>query len=482
MSAYSWQRDGLVPAAGALAEALCLYAWLALGPLFLNVLDPIAKLPTPSFSFGWVWLLLAAPVLADRLMDVAAPRSVALRRWTLAVLAFALFALFILSQALPGTRLPDWRTAGDVLFPWAVEPASIAGHIAIYWLTGVVLLGRGLWLAASEPDSGGARGWFSGWLIALFTLCLVSSAGGAPHAAYWGLGSITALYFCVGLTWLTLVRRFELQEDALLPPNPRFNWSWLAVMLTGAAAMLAVAALLTSLEGVVRASGAAIGPAIMLLWPILGAIVVWPAHVMWFDLIQPLLGLLPRDLLLAAASDQPDVTPTPTPTGHAATPMAVPPHLGEWALLIVVLACIVALLRWRVASSREPRPASQPQAQLALWSWRTFFSRLAGFLGTLPPAGNAEHGERPSAPERGMSVRLVYRAVLRWCQERHRPRPAGATPLEFEGELRQMLPPDLAERLTATYVHIRYGGELEDPAAAEQLLDAWQAARDKPRV
>jgi hypothetical protein len=45
-----------------------------------------------------------------------------------------------------------------------------------------------------------------------------------------------------------------------------------------------------------------------------------------------------------------------------------------------------------------------------------------------------------------------------------------------------MLPPDLAERLTATYVHIRYGGELEDPAAAEQLLDAWQAARDKPRV
>ena len=162
--------------------------------------------------------------------------------------------------------------------------------------------------------------------------------------------------------------------------------------------------------------------------------------------------------------------------------MLLPPHLGEWTLLVIIVGCIVALFRWRVASAREPRPAAQPQELVTLWSWRTFFSRLAGFLGTPPVPRRTPLREPAFQPERSLSVRVVYGAVMRWCQERHRPRPAGATPLEFEGELRQLLPPELAQQLTRTYVHVRYAGEPEDPTAAEQLLDAWQAARDKPRL
>jgi hypothetical protein len=252
-------------------------------------------------------------------------------------------------------------------------------------------------------------------------------------------------------------------------------------MLTGGAAMLAIAAALTSLQSAVRASGAAVGPAIMLLWPILGAIVVWPAHVMWFDIIQPLLALLPRDLLVATASDQPEAIPTPAPGPHDVPPISLPPHIGEWTLLIVAVACIVALFRWRVASAREPRPSPAPRAQVALWSWRTFLARLTSFLSPAPSELDYAPPETADSGPSGLSVRVVYRGVLRWCQERHRPRPAGATPLEFESELGQLLPPELAQRLTRTYVDIRYANQPEDPATAEQLLEAWQAARDKPR-
>jgi len=476
LSAYNWLRDGLIPAAGALAEALCLFAWLALAPILIDALDPLAQLPAPPFNFGWVWLLLAAPPLAGRLLDVAVPRHTA-RRWSLAGLSFVLFALFIQTQALGSAHVPDWRTAGDVLFPWAVEPAAMASHVAIYWFSAVLLLARGLWLAASEYDSGAARGWFVGWLLALFVLCLLSSAGGAPTSSLAALGLIAAVYFSVGLAWLTLVRRMEMEEDAFLRPGAQFTWTWLAIMLTGAVAMLAVAAALTGLQGAVRASARAIIPAVMLLWPILGAVVVWPAHVMWFDVIQPLLSLLPRDLLMAVANDQPEAIPTPAPGQLNVPPMALPPHLAEWTLLVVIVVCIVALFRWRVAAVRDARPPAAPQVHVALWSWRSFLARLVQLL-SAAPAVSAPKAKQPPAQERApMSVRLVYRAVLLWCQDRHRPRPAGATPLEFEGELGQLLTPELAQQLTRTYVRIRYANQPEDPASAEQLLEAWRAAR-----
>jgi hypothetical protein len=71
-------------------------------------------------------------------------------------------------------------------------------------------------------------------------------------------------------------------------------------------------------------------------------------------------------------------------------------------------------------------------------------------------------------------VRGLYRTVLQLCREQGRPRRPDETPGEFEPTLAQIVPPDLARRVTAAYVKVRYGRVSLPAGETESLIDRWE--------
>jgi hypothetical protein len=70
--------------------------------------------------------------------------------------------------------------------------------------------------------------------------------------------------------------------------------------------------------------------------------------------------------------------------------------------------------------------------------------------------------------------------VLRWSRAHGRPRLLFETPSEFEPALRERLPGQLGEHLTAAYTRSRYADAPPSEAEVDELLQAWNEATERP--
>lgn len=344
------------------------------------------------------------------------------------------------------------------------DTAEAAGPTAIYGIAFLVAAwGRGIMLSQEWLERPQALRSFTLGLAAL-VLGLLAGQGtraqGAVNAA-----SIPMVAF--GLLTLALIHLREARPDgagALRGP-------WLFI----SAGTIAVLALAGAAIGVLP-----LGPAGWLydhaIQPVLAAMLVVIVWIM-IAIAYPFAWLIAQ--FLAAFVGQTNVQP-PKPAdvsqddtsrllqhgthGGAATLFVVLFKL----LFVLLLVALISYLAYRLFY-RLHRAPGEGEEREALEHEGSLRADLLSLLGSLLPrrAGGDVRGE-PELPAELLRVRRVYLHTLDRARERGHPRPAAATPDEFEPELAQALPSGTAEGVTRAFVAARYG---RVPPSAERMRE-----------
>ncbi|MBV8087926.1 MAG: hypothetical protein JO247_24205, partial [Chloroflexi bacterium] len=250
---YNWLRDGLIPGESALIESLWLFAWLTFGPRFYFFLDRQAGLSSPGWAFPAIVLAIAAPALAGRWLEYRHPHNYNRRRWLLAVAVLLTFALFVKTQGVPNRSALDWRWLVDVVFPWAgVEPAKNFGLLAVTWFGGLLLVARGVWLANSDLDEQEATRWFLTGLGAFLLLVGLMLFWEWDLVLELQVGALLAAYFCVGLSWLGLIKQQEIEERVYGRVLSRLRVSWLALFGAVSLGIFGLGVAVAAVQGYIR--------------------------------------------------------------------------------------------------------------------------------------------------------------------------------------------------------------------------------------
>ncbi|HEU0169045.1 MAG TPA: DUF4129 domain-containing protein [Chloroflexota bacterium] len=482
--AYNWLRDALIPGESALIESLWLFAWLTFGPKFYFFLDRQSKITSPNWSLLAIVFAIAAPALAGRWLEFRYPREFNRRRWLLTAAVAVVFALFVKTQGVPQRSILDWRWLVDVVFPWiGVEPSKSMNLLSVTWFGGILLVARGVWLATSEIDEESATRWFLGGLAAFLLLIGLMVFWQWELTLQVEIGALLAAYFCIGLSWLGLIKQQEIEERVYGRALSRLRVSWLALFGAISLSIFGLGVAVAAIQGYIRGGAGEVAqdsaPIAGGIWNAIGVAQVAFLHAI-FRFLAFIFQFLPAswlDLLRQASGDS-TTTQDPNPSQLGGPALPLPPHIQETIIGILLLVALYFILR-RI---RYVRLAARDETdeQSSLWSWDLLLSQIQD----LSPkrrtrrAGRARARRSPSAPAPAAHpVRALYQDVLRWSRDRNRAKAASATPHEFAPELEHLLPQELAAEITAAYVNVRYAEEDLDVSRAEQLRSAWQAQR-----
>jgi hypothetical protein len=481
---YTWLRDALIPGENALLDAICIYPWIGLA------LASTRSTAHIRFPFLWIVGLIAVPALGGRWLERRLSRRLIFRRLALLLLGASLFLLFVGTQSRPGGSVATMRWWGEVLWPWAAATAAGRQDLVVFgWLVACTLLARGVWLAETEVSGDAAFRWFLGGLAAFLLLFVVLTH--APPVAYssdqrW-LGTLLVLYFFLGVGWVALVQRRQVEEQTFRRSSDRVGQVWL-ILLTAIGGAIALVAVLATVLGLLI-----LHPleqlAIFLLdgiWQVM----VWIADAALFLLhgILSLLSLLPH------GSSRPGIgragaSPPPQSPSEPILPWLAPALavliviLGVPAVLCGMVLTLYLAARLVLSGTRTPEGSAGEEESVSPWSWRLFLAQLQGLVRSLAGMWRPWHVRiqipGPTSPDHGPfpapgSVRGLYRSMLRLCREQGRRRRRDETPSEFESTLAQIVPPDLARRVTAAYVKVRYGRVSLPADETASLLDRWE--------
>ncbi len=467
MTGFNWQREALLPALGALLEALWIWGLLTFGPALIDSIDAFAALPSRPVNLAWLWLLLGGPAVAGRWLDARYPGRATLHRWLLAATIALLWLAYVQSQVTAGTALPDWELLARSLWPWA-----FAGAEGSPWVIGLLVLLRAIWRAALEFNDDGSTGWFIAGLVAILAMTLLM-AGSTPEPGLQAkVGVLLCTYFCVGLIWLALSHRLTLEERTFGQLRATFSPAFGGTLLMASLAMIFVAGLVAALQAFALQGILALGPVAHAAWPVLGEVVLAPARFVWFFVLVPLVGLLPPSWLRPSA-DQ--AAPDQGPPGRGGEPAMIDLPIFQltiaWLVIVGAVVVVVAILLWREREHRQRGAMAWTRGGWQLWSVN---DTVAGLRARLT-GGPALVRQQPSDDADGHTIRRLYQALLRWCGEHGHARLDSATPLEFQQELGSALSDDLAARVTRAYVDVRYADHPDVPEVAGQLLADWKA-------
>lgn len=443
---YNWPRDGLIPAIDAVLESLWLY------PLFSFFLATGDSGPGQRYPLLWIATLILTPTLIGRFLDRSywGPRW--LQQYGLSALVIGLFVAFMV-------------------------PFHAVG---VAWLAGAVLLGRGVWLALGDTTAQSAAGWFlagfAAFLALLAALIVAQVNGFETDRAQ--VGPLLAAYLLIGLGWIALVRKYEMEEQTFRQRSKQVDGAWVALLAVMSAIMVGAVALVSfSGSGVLLALLGVIATGIGLIWQAglyvaanwLGPALAWLFSFFRFGGARtsspgPLFGRRPPvgrnlDQIILAWLQQ---------------------HLPVPVLLALLLSMFAVLLSvWLAMRLRMWRNEAEEEERSSIWSWRLFWSQIRQMLGHLRPTfgtGSAARSRGPQALPQVSSIRQLYAAVLRWCGGRERPRHLAVTPLEFEPALGEEADAVLAHDLTAAYVQTRYAEAELPPEEADKLRKRWESA------
>ncbi|MBV8086445.1 MAG: DUF4129 domain-containing protein [Chloroflexi bacterium] len=482
--AYNWLRDALIPGESALIESLWLFAWLTFGPKFYFFLDRQSKITSPNWSLLAIVFAIAAPALAGRWLEFRFPHQFNRRRWLLTAAVVVVFALFVKTQGVPQRSIVDWRWLVDVVFPWiGVEPSKAMDLLSVTWFGGILLVARGVWLATSDIEEESATRWFLGGLAAFLLLIGLMVFWQWELTLQLEIGALLAAYFCIGLSWLGLIKQQEIEERVYGRALSRLRLSWLALFGAISLGIFGLGVAVAAMQGYIRGGAGEVAqdsaPIAGGIWHAIGVAQIAFLHGI-FRFLAFIFHFLPAswlDLLTQAAGDS-STSQDPNPSQLDGPALPFPPHIQETLIGILLLIALYFIIR-RVRNVRLATRDETDQ-QSSLWSWRLLVSQLQD----LSPRRRARRPRPPranrsaSAPAPAVHpVRALYQDVLRWSRDRNRARPAAATPHEFAPELEHLLPQELAAKLTSAYVNVRYAEDDLDRAEADKLRSAWQSQR-----
>lgn len=159
--------------------------------------------------------------------------------------------------------------------------------------------------------------------------------------------------------------------------------------------------------------------------------------------------------------------------------------MGGVILLAIVLLIIFSLRRRRKARRKkaptaEPTPFQIRTASLSIFrSLLAFFPRLARQLWLWLKSLLRKWRRRPTPSEEALiSIRALYRNLLRWASKQGLARLPWQTPLEHLALLEERFPQrqDSLKRFTEAYLAARYGRGSVSPEEFESAREAWRRA------
>ncbi|HZQ37709.1 MAG TPA: DUF4129 domain-containing protein [Dehalococcoidia bacterium] len=361
-----------------------------------------------------------------------------------------------------------WPPGWPGLFRFLGNPgdtAQAAGATAVYGIAFLIVAwGRGIILSQVRLERPQALRSFTVGLGALVLGLLAgqgSRAQGAVNAA-----SIPLVAF--SLLTLALLHLREARPDG----TSALRGPWLLIS-AGTIAMLALA-------------GAAIGvlPLGPAGWfydhaiePVLAAalvVIIWIVIVIAYPFAWLIAEFLAN--VVGQAKFQPP-KPANVTQEDAAQQLKNGAHGGASALLIVLFKLVVVLLVVVLISYlayrlfyRLHRAPAEGEEREALEHEGSLRADLLSLLGSLLPRRGAKASPaEPELPDELLRVRRLYLHALDRAQEHGHPRPAAATPDEFEPELAQALAGDTAAAATRAFVAARYGRIAPDRTELQQI-------------
>ncbi|MBI3976633.1 MAG: DUF4129 domain-containing protein [Chloroflexi bacterium] len=375
-----------------------------------------------------------------------------------------------LARALPATfRRPD--------------PAVLALPFALYlWWRGIRRGRQPLYAGDVE----GAFRWGVLAMVAGLVLRLASTAGTPADTA----AAALAMFLFAGLTSIALAQIESMQRESHARENTALavNRHWLGFLVALVALVLLAAVALAQLfsfdflDALARPVLAAIRTVVLLLlFAIALPVGFLMEAVVW--LIRRLLGNAPPAELpkidLGAFDQLRDQTER-----AALSPEVV--AVIKWAVLgLIALGILAALVRSITRLSDWGTDDEVDEERDFVWTWpglRAVLLRwLARWMLRRSPAVQAPVSAVPAAdgPPQTLSIRAMYRELLRLGAVLGRPRHPSQTPDEYADHLRDhpALPADDLDTVTGAYVHARYGPEPPDEAAAADARRALERLR-----
>lgn len=423
----------------------------------------IQRLAYAGLEVAWAYPWL---VLLTRTLD--APVS----RWgPLAFLGLCLLSALASSYAT--VRLPLGQ-ARLVLTLSALVAAALfsrgegTGFLAAlyFWWRGYDVAGAGVGLEEAVLR-------FRWSILALVLALLATVIFGPPLAATPYVLSI----FFLGLVAVALGRMAS-SGAAGLSPSSAARWLGIFAASVGGVVLLAWAGLAFLQSRLFQALWAPIGRALdRLLWTLLLAFAYLMAPVLNF-----LLALLGGWADRLGERNPFDALEELRRNLEAAAPQGEPadsPILGilRWVLILLALLGLALVLAYSIGHRPSARGPGDEGEREALTEERPGLGNLlAGQIGHWLEEGlDALRGRLGGEPG-PLTVRRIYRDLLRRAAQRGHARRPPVTPLEFQQEMEAAFPGHEPEvwALTRAYLLVRYGDQLPDRAGLEGLVAAYE--------
>lgn len=423
---------------------------------------------------------LAARFIAGSALDVGRSRLLLVYGFAAAVL----LALKVQNYPAASWLNLGWlgQAARDVtnLTPALGSVALTVGSVAYTWL-------RALRIAAVRPSPQLIFRQFQyGLLAVIITTFLAGRIGLAGEFApyifwffFWGLMAVAATRL----------------EDIARNRRTALEGYWLPIVFAVAVLVIVGGGILSAIysQELVAGIWALLQPVGQLFEFLLFLIAVPLGYLIeWLlVLLRPILAPLLARLLNMLQLPQPQGNPIDQLLEEQRKqPSHLPPGLQEalkWIVIFLIIAWVVMVLARSLRRRQRADEEGVDEVRESVWAgadlWGALRRLWARLLGRLRPAPTpASPGPPPGLSEQEyralLTVRQIYSRLLELAASLGRPRPAYATPYEFLGDLRLLLPAsgdDLAA-ITGAYVFARYGTAISDEGLAE-LQAAWQRVR-----
>jgi hypothetical protein len=456
--------------------------WVAPWAVLLGLWADAAH-PSPLLSSASIFALVLLGALCTQALGRRAARG---RGARLAVVGMGVLAVLIAVRLdqYPGSGLVDWL--GQLVTSLALVLGQTSAPAFAFGL-GLFLWWRGVHLGSqmpTYPDVENAFRWGIGLLVGFALMMALTTRPSNLPALEAQTTPFVVGFFFVSLLTLALGRLESLRSRTRAL---RVNGQWLGVLIGVAGLIVLVALLLGQLVSfnllilVTRPLFDLLGWILLVLI----YIVVIPLAYVVQLLVYALLSLLRPN-----AGQKPPEPPQPADIDNVLQRLfnqGVPADLqlvlkAAGATLVLAVALLIiarAVTRWRPASADadatdEERESLWEAGRLRslLLSWlRNLFRRRAPVS---PAAADAPVTTAASLSlSQAVSVRELYRELLRLGESAGAHRALATTPLEHQPALQGTLEPEeTVTHLTAAYVEERYADRRSPPATTADLRDA----------
>lgn len=457
----------LLPFALLVMEFCWIYPWIML------LGAPLA--PRPLLSPLSALLLVGGAAAGTRIL-VAQPWTLQAIRLTLLGVGVAAGLAAVKSVHYPTASPWDPRWLASLLrgvhdlFPVVSPPAATALLVLLLWWRGLVLGTRDYNYYVVESAFEGGVG-----AIVLFAVVVaVAGEGGGPGRA---AAPYFLAFFFLGFCHLALARLLAIREQSLVEEGQALSlnrhWLTLVAMAIGGAVLMAVA-----LSGILSADvWRHLAPALSLLLPVVEAIFLILFYVaaivarIVIFLLEQLgrLRLFPRMETQSFSDGIRSIL-----QDLALSPEAV--SRARWGLVGLGLFVVLVLMALAIVRLRKrPRAADEDERE-SVWSAPAIVRPLAALARAAWRWLRRRQGAPRDLPE-VLSIRMLYRRVLRLGADLGAPRRRDQTPYEYVPRLAAALPEAEADlrAVTESYVRARYG--TRRPSAAEVQAARARVAR-----